>query len=144
MPTSILLVKGIGPATADKLTTAGIATAEDLVAATPEQLADVPGFGKFRGKQVIAQALQLVTPAATDSVISKDQKPSVGKTGVAKSKKGKASKKSESEKKVEKKKGKKDKLKKDKGKADKGKKDKGKKDKRKKTGEKKKAKKKKK
>ena len=122
MPTSLNLVKGIGPATAGKLAAAGLNTAEDIAAATPEQLAEVPGFGKFRAKQVIAHARQLVAPAATASIRSKDEKPSVGKKRVANSRKGKSSKKSDSKKKDEKKKGKKRKLKKDKGKKDKGKK----------------------
>ena len=139
MPTSLNLVKGIGPATAVKLAAAGVTTAEDLAAATTEQLAAVPGFGEFRAKQVIANARQLVTAGSPEPVVSNDAKPTVRKKGAEKGKKGKTSKKSESKNKVEKKKGKKDKLKKDKGKEEKGKKEKGKK-----TGEKKKTKKKKK
>ena len=139
MPTSLTLVKGIGPVTAEKLAAAGLATVEDLAATTPEQLGAVPGFGEFRAKQVIAHARQLASEGVPDWVERSDAKPSSGKKGVAKSKKGKPSKKSGAKKKDEKKKGKKGKLKKDKGKADKAKKDKGKK-----TGAKKKAKKKKK
>lgn len=138
MPTSLNLVKGIGPATAEKLADAGVASAEDLAASTPDQLAAVPGFGESRAKQVIAHARQLVTAASPAAVVGIDAKPTAGKKGADKSKTGKASKKSESKKKVEKKKGKKDKLKKNKSKVEKGKKEKSKK-----VGEKKKARKKK-
>jgi len=144
MPTSLNLVKGIGPATAEKLAAADLKTAEDLATTTPEQLANVPGFGKLRAKQVIANARQLVTEGVPDPIQSGDTKPVAGKKNAAKNKKPKKSKKSQSKKKAGKKKGKPDKLKKEKGKTDKGKKGKGKKGKDKKTGSKRKAKKKKK
>ncbi len=116
MPTFLTLVKGIGPATAEKLATAGLTTAEDLAATTPEQLGAVPGFGEFRAKQVIAHARQLASEGVPDLVERSDAKPSSSKKGVAKSKKGKPSKKSGAKNKDKKKKGKKGKLKKDKGK----------------------------
>jgi nucleotidyltransferase/DNA polymerase involved in DNA repair len=139
MPTSLNRVKGIGPATAEKLEAAGLKSAEALAAATPEQLADVSGFGNLRAKQVIGHARQLVTEAVPDSAERSGANPSSGKKKAAKSKQGKSSKKRGAEKKNEKKKGKPRKLKKEKAKADKVKKDKGKK-----SGKKKKAKKKKK
>jgi NAD-dependent DNA ligase len=127
MPTSLNLVKGIGPATAERLTAAGLATVEDLAVATPEQLEAVPGFGEFKAKQVITHARQLVAESAAVADESKVGRPSAEKKGVVKSKKRKSSKKGDSKKKDDKKKGKKVKLKKDKGKADKTKRNKGKK-----------------
>lgn len=56
MSTSLTRVKGIGPASAKKLTSAGIPTAEALAAATPEQLAAVPGFGPLRAGQILENA----------------------------------------------------------------------------------------
>jgi hypothetical protein len=66
MPTALLHVKGIGPATADTLTDAGITTVDQLAALTPEQLADVPGFGEARARQVIAHARQLSAAEAEE------------------------------------------------------------------------------
>jgi hypothetical protein len=124
MPTPLNLVKGIGPATAEKLAAAGLNTAEDVAAATPEQLAVVPGFAESRSKQVIAHARQLVAAAAPDPVQTSHATPAAGQKGEATSKKAKPSKKSKSKKKAGKKKAKTGKLKKDKNKADKGKKEK--------------------
>ncbi|WP_419661761.1 uncharacterized protein Dvar_21940 [Desulfosarcina variabilis str. Montpellier] len=56
MPTPLTRVKGIGPASAEKLTSAGIPTAEALAAATPEQVAAVPGFGPLRAGQILENA----------------------------------------------------------------------------------------
>lgn len=105
MPTFLTLVKGIGPATAEKLATAGLATAEDLAATTPEQLGALPGFGEFRAKQVIAHARQLASEGVPDLVERSDAKPSSSKKGVAKSKKGKPSKKSGAKKRTRRKRG---------------------------------------
>lgn len=104
MPTSLIPVKGIGPATAEKLATAGLANVEDLAATTSEQLGAVPGFGEFRAKQVIAHARQLASEGVSDLVERSDAIPSSGKKGVTKSKKGKPSKKSGAKKKAKKKK----------------------------------------
>jgi hypothetical protein len=58
--TSILKVKGIGPATVPMLTEFGFQTAEDLAAASVEQLGMVPGFGAARAKSIISGAASLL------------------------------------------------------------------------------------
>jgi hypothetical protein len=117
MPTSLLQVKGIGPATAERLKAAGFTTAEQLAVATVRELTDIPGFGAFRAKQVLASARQVAEAPA----------PSVAKPKAAKVEKIKSAKK-----KAEKKKDKKGKSKKDKEKKGKEKKEKSKKTKTKK------------
>jgi NAD-dependent DNA ligase len=114
MTTPILDVKGIGPATAERLSAAGITTAEALAATTVRELADIPGFGAIRAKQIIAQALQAVGAASPDSS-TEQSVPSPDTT------KGKKAKKKKPKKKAA---GKKGKAKKEKKKKDKGKKDK--------------------
>ncbi|MEE4111820.1 MAG: helix-hairpin-helix domain-containing protein [Desulfobacteraceae bacterium] len=123
MPISILQVKGVGPATAERLAAAGFNSADALAAATPQQLASVPGFGESRARQVIAHARQQVMEASPGGAERQAVDPDGGKTaGAAKSKTGKGSKK-----KAEKKKTKQDKSKKGKAKKDKSNKDKTKK-----------------
>jgi outer membrane biosynthesis protein TonB len=136
LPTPILFVNGVGPATAEKLAAAGFTAAEDLAVATPEQLAALDGFATARAQQVIADAISLV--GETAPVVPDDQRPPTTaapvnskkpKSDKVKKKKGKKSKKSV-EKKTESKKVKKDKKKKKKQKEarpDKTKKDRGKK-----------------
>ena len=60
MPTSLTQVKGIGPATARQLLSAGIPSAEALAEATLEQLTMLPGFGPFRAAQILENARQLM------------------------------------------------------------------------------------
>ncbi len=155
MPTSLLQVKGIGKATAEKLARAGIPTAEDLASMSPEQLAALPGFRAFTAKQIIANARELLTeasePSATAQPADKPAAPvsdapglegdaaPLGKSGVAGSETGlkkdkpdqRPGPKAEREKtkKDKTKKAEKDKPKKDKEKKKKRKKDKQKKDK---------------
>jgi hypothetical protein len=125
MSTPLTLVKGIGPATAEKLATAGINNAEDLAATTREQLAGIPGFGPARADQILANASQLIVAAkpggdgmvsAGETALSETEKV---KTKALKKKskpKAKAKKKktSESKKPTKKKQAKKDKQNKDK------------------------------
>lgn len=148
MLTSLLHVKGIGPATAEKLVAAGIPSAEALAEASLDELSAVPGFGDFRAGQIIAHARQLID----DTGEGKNKKSPSGEASPAKNEKDKAimqkakskkkakkKKKIDKNKKAEKKQGKREKKKKEKLTKDKAKKGKGKK-----SGSKKKAKKKKK
>lgn len=92
MPTPILGVKGIGPATAQRLAAAGITTLEALAAARTEQLADLPGFGAIRAKQIIAEARNAVgnadsiSDAGPSSAPPSDARPEKGKPAKQKSK----------------------------------------------------------
>ncbi|MFH1984334.1 MAG: helix-hairpin-helix domain-containing protein [Pseudomonadota bacterium] len=117
MPISILMVKGIGPAAAEKLTAAGFATAEDLAVTTDEKLSAVEGFGASRARQVIAHALQLVAgsaPAVGDGDIVPEMADRVKIKKLKNKKEKKSKKKSKKDKKKKGKKGKKkpDKIKK--------------------------------
>jgi NAD-dependent DNA ligase len=133
MATSVLQVKGIGPAAEKILAKAGITTAENLAAATPEALSAIPGFGESRARQVIANAKQAVAGGDKDVPIA----VSTDAAAVVKPKKVKKPKKKtktdkKNKKKAGKKKSSKDKPKKAKAKKEKPKKVKGKKAKKKK------------
>lgn len=94
MTTSILKIRGIGQATAPLLSEFGFKTAEDLAAASVEQLALVPGFGALRAQSTIADALSLLGGG-----VKADKKADKA------SKKGKDSKKKKKDKKNKKEKG---------------------------------------
>ena len=103
MPTSVLQVKGIGPATAEKLAAAGFTSAEDIADASYEQLTAVPGFAESRARQIIANArlrLADVAPMVVEPAVAKK---AAGKAITGKSKSDRALKKKKSKKKKTKK-----------------------------------------
>ncbi|MFH1984416.1 MAG: helix-hairpin-helix domain-containing protein [Pseudomonadota bacterium] len=117
MPTSILQVKGVGPATAEKLSAAGFASAEDLAAATIDQVSAVPGLGESRAKQIISDACQQLT--AADLSVGGSKSADIAPAGTAareKSKKDKPQKKKTDKNKTQNDKQKREKAKKDKNK----------------------------
>ncbi|MDT8421910.1 MAG: helix-hairpin-helix domain-containing protein, partial [Desulfuromonadales bacterium] len=75
MSTSLLEVKGIGPATVPLLAELGIKSAEDLAGAKPAAVAAVQGFSETRANQVIAAAGVLLrgVPAGTGAAPKKGQ-----------------------------------------------------------------------
>lgn len=94
MATSILSIKGIGPAAAATLATHGFNSTEELAAATIERLSQVPGFSPARAQRTIADAAAALSPAdpspaGEDS--STEEKPaqakSTGEKGKGKGKK---------------------------------------------------------
>ncbi len=94
MAIAILSIKGIGPAAAATLATHGFNTAEELAAATTEQLSKVPGFSTARAERTIADAAAALTPAnpaATADDSAAEEKPaqtdSAGKKDKGKGKK---------------------------------------------------------
>ena len=100
MPISIILVKGIGPATEKALNAAGITTAEKLATSTMETLVAIPGFSETRARSVIAHARQCVADASAgkmDNAIidasNKDKKPKQKTKKESKKKKSKPKKK---------------------------------------------------
>ena len=106
MATSILSIKGIGPAAAATLATHGFNSAEELAAATIEQLSQVPGFSQARAQRTIADAAAALSPA--DPASSGDDSNTGEKSAQAKSAGGKDKGKSKKkDKKKDKKKGKK-------------------------------------
>ena len=65
--TSVTDLRGVGPVMAQNLKKAGLATAEKIAAATPEDLLQVTGIGALKAPVLIATAKELVgaaTPAA--------------------------------------------------------------------------------
>ena len=136
MPTSLTRVKGIGPASAEKLTSAGIPTAEALAAATPEQLAAVPGFGPLRAGQILENARLAISAIdqTTDAVLPveetatvEEKKTEAQKDKTTSKKKAGKKKKTKSDKKADQKQKKKSKQKKEKKTSSKVKKDEAKK-----------------
>jgi NAD-dependent DNA ligase len=112
MSASLTDVKGIGPTSAQKLTANGITTAEALAAASPEQLAAVPGFGPLRAVKIIEDARQLfsadeavsdIEGSADEIVVKKLQKDKSQKKKTKAKKKAKVKKKTGSKKQAEKK-----------------------------------------
>lgn len=130
--TPITQVKGIGPAMASMLARNGYDSAESIASSTIEALSNLPGFGEFRAKQVMASAASVVPKSKKEPSKSKSKKQAKTKTkSKDKGKKtGKSKGKSKPKKKDKKKGGKKDSKKsksKKKKKGKKGKKGKGKK-----------------
>lgn len=72
MSTSLLQVRGIGPATAAILTENGITTAEELAKQTVRQVASIKTFSEVRAQQVIEDANALLT-AETAPVAEKER-----------------------------------------------------------------------
>lgn len=64
MATSLLEVKGIGPATADTLAEHGIKSAEELAATKLGSVMAIPGFSEIRAGRVIAAAQEALRTAA--------------------------------------------------------------------------------
>jgi hypothetical protein len=93
MSTSVLEIKGIGPAAAAILAENGITCAEDLAATTVLQIAAIKGFNEIRATQVLADAQALI---ATDG--TKDEIKIKGKKKSKVAKKIKAEKKAKPEK----------------------------------------------
>lgn len=96
MATSILKVWGIGTKTADTLSDHGYNSAEDLAAATEEELGKVAGFGPARASRVINMAQSLVhalpdSPEVTADLQVKGKEK--GKKSAKKTKKKKNAKK---------------------------------------------------
>lgn len=113
MDTPLTNIPGIGEATAEILGEHGYKNCEDIAKATPEELAEVHGFGVVRAQRVIAMAQDLVaTPEATEeALVTADdppvEKPTEKQSKKKKKKKEKKEKKDKKNKKSKKKKGKK-------------------------------------
>ncbi|MGK2943210.1 MAG: helix-hairpin-helix domain-containing protein [Desulfuromonadales bacterium] len=135
MSTSLLEVKGIGPATVPLLAELGIKSAEDLAAASLATIVAVPKFSEIRANRVIAAAKAVVEGAPAAFATEPLQKTAA----VKKPAKKKPTQKGQIKKKDDKKKDdkKKDDKKKDDKKKDDKKKDDKKKDGKKKDGKKK-------
>lgn len=86
-------VPGIGAASAAALKNAGFHSVQDLVAAAPEALGAVHGFGPSRGETVRQAALALLSPARAPGASSTDPAVSAQETVEPKSKKKKKKKK---------------------------------------------------
>jgi hypothetical protein len=135
MSTSLLEVKGIGPATVPLLAELGIKSAEDLAAASLATIVAVPKFSEIRANRVIAAAKAVVEGAPATFATESLQKSAAVKKPT---KKGQIKKKDDKKKDGKKKDGKKkDGKKKDGKKKDGKKKDGKKKDGKKKDGKKK-------
>lgn len=109
MATSILGIKGIGPAAAATLATHGFNSAEELAAASIEQLSKVPGFSAARSQRTLADAAAALTAASepeTSGDSAAEEKPAQSDKAGEKDK-GKGNKKSKDNKKKNKKSGKK-------------------------------------
>jgi NAD-dependent DNA ligase len=95
MAIAILSIKGIGPAAAATLATHGFNTAEELAAATTEQLSKVPGFSAARAERTLADAAAALAPAdptAANGDIAAEEK-SAQADSAGKKDKGKSNKK---------------------------------------------------
>jgi hypothetical protein len=120
MTTSILSIKGVGPAAAATLAKHGFTTADEVAAATAEQLGEIPGLSAARSERILADAItavgqeqptasnddaqeQVQAPEQSDSPEEKDQ----GKKGKKGGKKKKGKKNKKKDRKKNKKKGKK-------------------------------------
>lgn len=87
MATSTQSINGIGPAAAEALAGHGFKSAEDIAAATVEQLSQASGFSTARAERTIAgaKAILAATPAApgdeqeTDSSQPESKKKDDGK-----------------------------------------------------------------
>ena len=93
MTISIQLIKGIGPSAAEHLAKSGLTSAEDVARASSDQLLAVPGFGPARVKQIMGEALALVSAAERGSGKAKPDNVNAASTG-RDGKEGKPKKKS--------------------------------------------------
>lgn len=129
MATPVIDIVGVGPHSANVLMAHGYKSAEHVVKATVEELADVPGFGPARAKNVLTAARELLKTGATEPTETKKKNTKKDKakkkTKKADKKKSKPASKANAEK--GKKTGKKTGKKKKKGEKDKKKKSKKKK-----------------
>jgi NAD-dependent DNA ligase len=79
MATSTLIVKGIGPVTADVLAEHGYNTVKKLAKASEKKLAKVPGFGLLRARATIAYSIEALQQIDASSAAKKSAKKAGGK-----------------------------------------------------------------